>query len=115
MKLSKSDKLLLKASIKHWREDILARFEAGDEIYICLTACRWKSDDSRIKMYAEHCPLCDKYYRLAPAPWGSSCPKCPMTKAGYQCSGLDSPWYKFWYNQTKENCLGMIEAMEGML
>ena len=108
MKLNAIQKKALKASIKHWKDDIVAWLEGGYEIITGAVRDHWCTGE-RVKTGVSDCPCCFIWYT-------DGCTGCPLNNSiGGKCKLSDSPYIIFDNNPTLTNARKMVRAMEKIL
>ena len=105
MKLNKTQKKALKASIKHWKRDIVAWLEGGYKI-VSNDIFRWNwCDGEEAKITGIDCACCEAFF----------CATCPLHKAGDNCNRSRSTYDYFINDPTLTNARKMVAAMEKIL
>ena len=107
MKIDKKQKKALKASIKHWKEDVVQWLERGYEIKNLLFRLEWCTGES-VPLGTKNCACCQAYI-------AQNCPNCPLTLGGENCFATHSLYNKFVVTPTLTNARKMVEAMEKIL
>jgi len=107
MKLSKKQKTAVEKSVKHWEDDIIQHFVAGDRIDKDVVILWWKRLDERLKVFSDDCPLC----KLVK----TSCRKCPYFIYYERSCDDDGHWTKFTKHPTLKNAIAMRDALKKVI
>ena len=99
----------IKASISHWKKDILEPLQEGQKI-ISGDDLRWKKHTRLVKCYGYACPLC-AYQNDSK----DGCYNCLLTLAGKCCNHPSSSWTKFISNPGIRTAKAMIKTLESLL
>lgn len=107
-KLDSTQKKALKASIKHWKKDIIQCLEGGYKIIMSQTIADpnlW-CDGSVLLIGTAYCALCHEYF-------SRSCEGCPL--GDKPCRSGGAPYNDFYNKPTLTNARKMVKTMEKVL
>jgi len=105
----------LKASIKHWNKDIIAKLATGSVIKKSTCRLYWE-DGILVKCYENDCPLC-LIFTCEDKGFDDDKPICPLPYYNhyFTCENPNSEWSKFHSNPCLETAKNMVKLMHKIL
>lgn len=119
MLLTKEEEKAVKASIRHWEEDIIKKFEEGLRVSTDTTIIQWSNGEAAL-VTGYNCPLCRlySYYVL-----NENCHRCPYYEyykhtcdffPDEECPPIGH-WAKFILAPTLKTAIEMRDALKKIL